>query len=71
MLESKHGIISVQAGAFHEEGLRITYTDVQVGASLCLVGSSGFLEIAVREGSAAKRYGFVSGQSVTLTGADL
>jgi len=69
-LEAKHGRIVVKAGAFHDASLRITYSDVPVGAALCLIGSSGFLEIAVREGSAAKHYGFSSGQSVTLTGAD-
>jgi len=70
MLEEKYGRIAVQAGGFHDEVLRTTYADVQVGAALCLVGSSGFLEIAVREGSAAKHYGFSPGQPVTLTGAD-
>jgi len=70
MLEANHRRIVVQAGTFHDEALRTTYADVQVGAALCLVGSSGFLEIAVREGSAAKRYRFSSGQSVTLTGLD-
>jgi S-adenosylmethionine hydrolase len=70
MLEAKHGRIAVQAGAFHDDRLRITYSDVPVGAALCLIGSSGFLEIAVRAGSAAQHYGFSSGQLITLTGAD-
>jgi S-adenosylmethionine hydrolase len=70
MLEAKHGRIAVQAGAFHDERVRITYADVSVGVALCLVGSSGFLEISVREGSAVKRYEFFSGQSVTLTGVN-
>ncbi len=70
MLDNKNRKITVQAGAFHDDRLRITYADVPVGAALCLIGSSGFLEISVREDSAAKRYGFSAGQPVILTGAD-
>lgn len=70
MLEAKHGRITVQAGAFRGDCLRITYADVPVGIALCLVGSSEFLEIAVREDSAAKHYGLSVGQPVTLIGAD-
>jgi S-adenosylmethionine hydrolase len=35
-------------------GLRKTYCDVPPGEPLALIGSSGLLEIAVRDGSAAK-----------------
>ncbi len=36
---------------------RKTYGEVPEGASLALIGSDGFLEIAVCQGSAAQRYG--------------
>jgi S-adenosylmethionine hydrolase len=70
MLEEKYEKIAVQAGTFRDDRVRITYADVPVGAALCLIGSSGFLEISVREDSAAKRYGFSAGQSVILNGAN-
>ncbi|MBU6366618.1 MAG: SAM-dependent chlorinase/fluorinase [Gemmatimonadetes bacterium] len=44
-----------------------TYGDVPPGAPLALVGSSGLVEIAVRNGSAASRFGMARGQRVVLT----
>ena len=43
-----------------------TYGDVAPGQPLSLVGSSGFIEIAVREGSAAQRFALRPGTRVTL-----
>ena len=47
-------------------GVRRTYTEVEPGEMLALVGSSGHLEIAVREGSAAERLGVRPGDKVVL-----
>ncbi|MCX7855393.1 MAG: SAM-dependent chlorinase/fluorinase [Anaerolineae bacterium] len=47
-------------------GIRRTYGDVAVGEPLALVGSSGFLEIAVRQGSAAAVLGAVPGTPVAV-----
>lgn len=44
-----------------------TYGDVPPGAPLALVGSSGLVELAVRNGSAASRFGMARGQRVVLT----
>jgi S-adenosylmethionine hydrolase len=63
------GRIRVQAGEFCENRIRRTYADVPACDPLCLIGSSGFLEIAVREGSAAERFGITPGQSLTVTAA--
>jgi len=41
--------------------LRRTYSDVATGKALILVGSSGLLEVAVRDGSAARRLGLEVG----------
>lgn len=41
-----------------------TYADVEPGTAVALVGSSGLLEVAVREGSAAQRFGASRGTSV-------
>jgi len=45
----------VEVGWARIEGLSHTYGEVRVGDFVALVGSSGRLEIAVREGSAAER----------------
>lgn len=47
-------------------GVRRTYGEVAVGDPLALVGSSGFLEIAVRQGSAAAVLGAVAGTPVRV-----
>ena len=43
-----------------------TYSDVQVGALLGLIGSHGFLEIAINQGSAAKRLAVTQGSKLKL-----
>ncbi len=49
-----HGL-RVEIGWARMERLQQTYADVKVGEMVALVGSSGRLEVAVREGSAAER----------------
>jgi S-adenosylmethionine hydrolase len=46
--------------------VRHTYADVAPGEVLALVGSSGYLEVAVREGSAALLLGVQPGDEVAL-----
>jgi S-adenosyl-L-methionine hydrolase (adenosine-forming) len=46
--------------------LRRTYADADRGEPVALVGSSGLVEIAVRDGSAAERLGLRRGSSVVL-----
>ncbi len=48
-------------------GLKRTYAEAPRGGSLALLGSSGFLELALREGSAAGKYGIRVGDTVILT----
>jgi S-adenosyl-L-methionine hydrolase (adenosine-forming) len=43
-----------------------TYADAEVGDLMALVGSSGFVEVARRDGSAAQSLGLVRGAVVTL-----
>jgi hypothetical protein len=43
-----------------------TYGKVPVGASLLLISSTGFLELAVNRGSAARKYGLEIGTVVTI-----
>jgi hypothetical protein len=46
--------------------LRSTYADVARGRPLALIGSSGLLELAMREGSAAKRFALNVGDRVRV-----
>ncbi|TMB85905.1 MAG: SAM-dependent chlorinase/fluorinase, partial [Chloroflexi bacterium] len=46
--------------------LRRTYWDVPPGKPLALIGSSGLLEIAVRDGSAAQELGLKVGDEVVV-----
>jgi len=48
----------------HEVPLKRTYGDVVTGLPVALVGSSGLLEVAVRDGSAALRLGLSRGSVV-------
>lgn len=52
-------------GAMHLPVLQ-TYADVSPGDPLALTGSSGLIEIAVREGSAAQRLALTRGMTVVL-----
>jgi S-adenosyl-L-methionine hydrolase (adenosine-forming) len=47
-------------------GIRETYADVSPGVLLMLIGSAGVLEIAERNGNAARRLGVKAGEEVAL-----
>jgi S-adenosyl-L-methionine hydrolase (adenosine-forming) len=46
--------------------VRHAYAEVEPGELVALVGSTGFIEVAVRDGDAAKRLGLVRASAVTL-----
>ncbi len=56
----------VEAGGQEIKGIRHAYAEVERGEVLALVGSGGYLEIAVREGSGADRFGLEPGDPVVL-----
>ncbi len=58
-------LVSIDAVQIH--GVVAAYTAVEIGASAALINSWGMLEIAVRNGSAARRCGVLPGQPVHLT----
>jgi S-adenosylmethionine hydrolase len=58
--------MQVQCGDTVFQGLNRTYGDVPEGEGLLLVGSHNFLEIAVRQGSAAERFGLRVGDQVAI-----
>jgi S-adenosyl-L-methionine hydrolase (adenosine-forming) len=63
-------LITRRAGVIEIGGTSIaiarTYGDVASGTLIALIGSSGLVEIAVRDGSAADRLGVQRGEWVTL-----
>jgi S-adenosylmethionine hydrolase len=65
-LISAHPDASVKAVRTTIGPVRRTYADVAVGKPLALIGSSGLLEIAVRNGSAAKSLKLKVGQRLTI-----
>jgi S-adenosylmethionine hydrolase len=60
--------ICICAGGERIVGLSRTYADVELGELVAYVGSSGYLEIAVREGNAAARLGVDVGDPVQIEG---
>jgi S-adenosylmethionine hydrolase len=58
--------IRVEIAELQLRGVRRTYGEVEEGELLALVGSTGFLEIAVGEGSAAEKASVDLGARVTL-----
>ena len=63
-------LVAPRGGAIELDGrsipLRRTYADVTSGALVALVGSSGLVELAVREGNAAAELGLRRGAAVVL-----
>src|SRR5690348_5949593 len=63
MLSWRGGVVEANG---HRLPLVRTYADVEPGDALALVGSSGLVEIAVRNGSAATALGLARGVAVVL-----
>jgi S-adenosylmethionine hydrolase len=60
--------LSIQVGHIELQGVFNTYGDVKRGELLCLIGSSDFLEIALREGSAAGYLRYSLGTEIKIIG---
>ena len=60
------GISRVQVGGRHVGLVGTTYASAAPGQPVALIGSSGYLEIAVRDGSAASMLGVDVGDEVTV-----
>ncbi len=58
--------LTVWASGVEIAGLSRTFSDVEPGQLLAYVGSSGYLEIAVREGNAADRLGLDIGDRIRI-----
>lgn len=64
LLGLRGGVIEVGT---HRIPIRHTYAEVPVGEAVAVVGSTGFIEIAIRDGDAALRLGIRRGTTVRLT----
>ena len=66
-------IVGVRAGTVEAAGLslplRRTYGEAAIGAPIAIVGSSGLIELAVRDGSAARVLHLTKGSAVLFRGA--
>lgn len=60
--------VSIRVGKEQIERISRTYADVEPNELLAYLGSSGYLEIAVREGNAAVRLGVTVGAPVYIKG---
>jgi S-adenosylmethionine hydrolase len=67
-------LVGLRAGVVELAGtvlaVRRTYADVPAGMPLAIVGSSGLIEIAVREGSGARQFGLTRGSRVLFRALD-
>jgi S-adenosyl-L-methionine hydrolase (adenosine-forming) len=57
---------TVECGSFTAESLSTTYSDARVGDPVALVSSMDTVELAVRDGSAARRYDLERGMGIIL-----
>jgi S-adenosylmethionine hydrolase len=65
------GVLEVGVGHMAMEmPYAATFSDVGQGDTVAMVDSSGWLTLAVREGSAAERFGIEVGMDVTVRGSD-
>ncbi|HXT18550.1 MAG TPA: SAM-dependent chlorinase/fluorinase [Gemmatimonadaceae bacterium] len=64
LITLKGGMVTVNGRAIP---VRHTYAEVAPGQPVAVVGSTGFIEVAVRDGSAAESLGIVRGTKVILT----
>lgn len=63
---AKGRVVTVQVGSMEIAGLRRSYSEVQVGEPLAMIGSFGMLEVAVRQGSAAAQLGVNRGKRLRV-----
>ncbi len=57
----------VRIGGVDVGPLRTTYADVAPGCAVALIGSGGRLEVAVRDGNAAQKFGARPGATIEVT----
>jgi S-adenosyl-L-methionine hydrolase (adenosine-forming) len=62
-----HSGVVIEASGWRVAGLRHSYAEVAPGRLLAIVGSSGYLELAVREGIAAEAVGAHIGDAVQIS----
>jgi S-adenosyl-L-methionine hydrolase (adenosine-forming) len=63
LLGLRPGVVELQTATL---AVRRTYADVPVGSPLAIVGSTGLIEIAVREGNGARHFGLTRGSEVVF-----
>ena len=59
-------VVGHDAGTVVVRGIVRTYDDIETAAAAALIGSGDLLELVVRDGSAAARFGLQRGDSITV-----
>ncbi len=59
--------LCISSGSHIFEGVRRTYSAVAPGEAVAYIGSSGFLEVAVNQGNAARSFGIQVGDRIEVT----
>jgi S-adenosylmethionine hydrolase len=59
-------LINVTAPTHVINGVKFSYSDTTIGEALSLIGSHGFLEIAINQGDAARKFSISIGDPVDL-----
>jgi S-adenosylmethionine hydrolase len=67
LLGLRAGVVEVGTAML---AVRRTYADVPIGSPLAIVGSTGLIEIAVREGSGARHFGLTRGSEILFRATD-
>ncbi len=60
--------LTVETGSVKVKGLSATYSDTKEGSGVALIGSSGYLEVALNGGSCAASFNVKVGEKVRVTG---
>ena len=65
-LSAKWGGLTIDLGSHGPAPMALTYMSIEPGCALGIIGSSGYLEVSVRGGSASQALGLTLGDSITL-----
>jgi S-adenosylmethionine hydrolase len=65
-IQMSASLINVTAPTHVINGVKFSYSDTAIGEALSLIGSHGFLEIAINQGDAARKFNISIGDPVDL-----
>ncbi|MCS7287028.1 MAG: SAM-dependent chlorinase/fluorinase [Anaerolineae bacterium] len=63
----KEGVV-IRVADYQIQGLKKTFADVAIGEPVAYIGSTGYLEIAIRQGNAARTFNLRRGDKIYVEG---